>query len=429
MNFEQLIDSFDRKHLWHPYASMLKPLPALKVKEAYSCTIVLEDGTKLIDGISSWWCMIHGYNHPVLNAAIKTQLEKVSHVMFAGLTHQSAIDLGKKLLAMLPAELDTCFYADSGSVAVEAAMKMALQYQVAINKPYKNNFATIKGGYHGDTFNAMSVCDPVEGMHTIFGPSLPVRFFLPRPEQKFNDTFSFEHQEIKNLREFFASKADSLAGFILEPIVQGAGGMYFYHPLFLQELRKLCDEFGVILIFDEIATGFYRTAKPFAMDYAQTVPDLICLGKALTGGTMTLSAVVTKHEIAKAISQATPYAFMHGPTFMANPLACASACASLDLMQQGNYEQKALHIESLLKEGLEDLKQNKLIKEVRILGAIGVIEFYDRQNVAFWQEQLCARGVWLRPMGQVLYIMPPLIIEDHDLCQIVDSVKAVLKLM
>ncbi|WP_318520410.1 adenosylmethionine--8-amino-7-oxononanoate transaminase [Photobacterium leiognathi] len=414
---------FDKEHVWHPYTSTVTPLPCYPVTSAQGVYLTLEDGTKLIDGMSSWWSTIHGYNHPVLTEAAKAQLDKMSHVMFGGITHQPAVELCRKLVNITPAPLEKVFLADSGSVAVEVALKMALQYWHAKNEP-RSKFLTVSHGYHGDTFAAMSVTDPANSMHRIYKGFLPEHIFAKSPECVFGDEWN--ENDINDFAEKLKQHHLDIAAVIIEPIVQGAGGMRLYHPMYLKRIRQLCDQYNILLIADEIAVGFGRTGKLFACEHAEISPDIMCLGKALTGGYMTLSATITTKHVADTVCSGEAQCFMHGPTFMGNPLACAVANASLDILAENKWQQQVACIEQQLAQELPPIEELEKVKSVRWLGSIGVVELHQAVDMETIQAAFVEQGVWIRPFGKLVYIMPPFIIEPAQLTQLTTAIKRVL---
>jgi adenosylmethionine-8-amino-7-oxononanoate aminotransferase len=418
--------AYDREHIWHPYTKMTKPLPVYPVESANGVRIRLSDGRELIDGMSSWWSAIHGYNHPVLNEAIRKQSEKMSHIMFGGFTHKAAVDLCRLLVKITPPSLDKVFLSDSGSISVEVAIKMALQYQHARGKPEKHRLLTVYGGYHGDSFQAMSVSDPITGMHTVFASALKQQVFAPRPNCRFSVEWEFE--DIAEMAVLMEMHSQSLAAVILEPIVQGAGGMWFYHPRYLEELRKLCDQFDILLIFDEIATGFGRTGKLFAMEHGGVTPDILCLGKALTGGYMTLAATMTTDIISRTISENKPSVFMHGPTFMANPLACAVAAASINLLIHSDWHSQITSMEKQMSQELAEAACLNQVADVRILGGIGVVEMHEPVDMAAIQKISVENGVWIRPFNKLIYLMPPYIISSEELTVLTTTLLKIISL-
>ncbi len=416
--------AFDRAHLWHPYAPIGGSAPPWPVVAADGVRLVLADGRRLIDGMSSWWAAIHGYNHPALNRAARGQLRSMAHVMFGGLTHGPAIDLGRRLVDLTPAPLEKVFLCDSGSVAVEVAIKMALQYWQGRGRPAKRRLLALRGGYHGDTLGAMSVCDPVTGMHRSFAGVVPTQIFAPRPACRFDEPW--EPAAISECARLITAHQDELAAVILEPIAQGAGGMWFYHPEYLRAVRALCDAHDVLLIADEIATGFGRTGRLFASDHAGVAPDILCLGKALTGGYMSLAATLATTEIADTITRGEAGCLMHGPTFMANPLACALAVASIDLLLSGDWQARVRGIEEQMRRELDACRGLPVVRDVRVLGAIGVVETRSPIDPEWLMARFVEAGVWLRPFGRLVYLMPPYVIRPRDLSILTGEIRAAL---
>lgn len=418
---------FDRQHIWHPYSSATRPNAMFKVRSAQGVRITLDDGRELIDGMASWWSVIHGYNHPRLNAAITNQLQDMSHIMFGGLTHQPAIDLAKRLIDLTPETLEHVFFSDSGSVAVEVAIKMALQYWHSRGQRGKTRLISFMHGYHGDTFGAMSVTDPINGMHHLFRDVLPEHLFAPAPATAFGELCSDE--DIRAFAELLKHHQHEVAAVILEPIVQGAGGMRIYSADFLRQVRDLCNQYNVLLIADEIATGFGRTGELFACNHADITPDILCLGKAITGGYLSFAATLCTKEVAYGISEGEAGVFMHGPTFMANPLACSVAIASIDCLMEQDWQKTIQHIEQQLKRYLQPALELKAVNAVRILGAIGVIELHNAVDMARIQPLFVEHGIWVRPFGKLVYIMPPYIISDDDLAFLCQQILRVIQIV
>jgi adenosylmethionine-8-amino-7-oxononanoate aminotransferase len=418
VNADELV-RLDRAHVWHPYASIVDPLPTYPVVGAHGTRLELADGRELVDGMSSWWAAIHGYRNPVLDAAVRDQLDVMSHVMFGGLTHGPAVDLAKLLVEVTPEPLQHVFLADSGSVSVEVAIKMCLQYQRSRGRPAKHRLLTWRGGYHGDTFGAMSICDPDGGMHSLWRDVLTPQVFASAPPR------AFEQAYVAELAALIEAHADELAAVVVEPVVQGAGGMRFHDPRYLHVLRELCYTHDVLLVFDEIATGFGRTGEMFAADHAGVSPDVMCVGKALTGGYVTMAAALCTPEVARGISEGEAGVLMHGPTFMGNPLASAVACASISLLRERDWRAEVRRIEAALRAGLAPAKDLPGVVDVRVLGAIGVVQLDHEVDMGAATAAALDAGVWLRPFRDLVYTMPPYICTSEDLAAITEGVQAV----
>ena len=414
--------ALDAERVWHPYGALPAELPSLPVVSAEDVRLKLADGRELVDGMASWWCAIHGYRHPALDAAAGEQLGRMAHVMFGGLTHEPALRLAERLTELAPAGLERVFFADSGSVSVEVAIKLAVQYQRAIGRPGRTRLLTVRGGYHGDTTGAMSVCDPVGGMHSLFTGLLPEQLFAERPPDGFDAPP--DERWVASVRELAARHAGELAAVIAEPVVQGAGGMRFHSPSCVRLLREVCDQHGLLLILDEIATGFGRTGTMFASEHAGVSADVMCVGKALTGGYMTLAATLCTAAVASAVSEGEGGGLMHGPTFMANPLACAVALASLDLLAVEDWRGRVAGLEAGLRAGLEPARELPGVADVRVLGAIGVIELERPVDLAAATRAAVERGVWLRPFRNLVYAMPPYVMGEQDLAQVCEAMLA-----
>jgi adenosylmethionine-8-amino-7-oxononanoate aminotransferase len=412
---------FDKRHIWHPYTSSENPLPCYEVVGAQGVRLTLSTGEEIVDGMSSWWAAIHGYNHPVLNDAAKAQIDCFSHVMFGGLTHKPAVDLCRTLIDITPEGLNRVFLADSGSVAVEVAIKMAMQYWACQGRLEKNKLLAPRNGYHGDTFAAMSVCDPINGMHSLFKKSLIEHHFAPAPQTRFDQAWNPD--DIAPMQEILEKEHANIAALILEPVVQGAGGMRLYHPEYLKACRQLCDQYDVLLICDEIATGFGRTGKLFACNHVNVTPDIMCLGKAITGGYMTLAATLCTDDVAQGVCEGSPGVFMHGPTFMGNPLACSVANASIELLLSSNWEEKVATIHTQLSDELMPLLAHPAVADVRTLGAIGVVEMKQAVDVAAIQKVFIEAGAWIRPFGKLIYLMPPFVCSPNDIQTLTQAIK------